>query len=165
MINARVVTVVLLHPEASRAPSIVRVRVNQFGHVPAVLIDPIDRKGLMVHGIWLGADLDDSASGTSYIRIRTGKWSPATGKKFLPKPNHLVSRCKTCGKEATFRRNPFFGQGLSIHEFIVQCSVSAHVQLVRTPSSSAPTAPLSGAIQVPLSRRRRVFFNRQRAAD
>lgn len=138
MKNARVVTVVLLHQEASRAPSILLVRVNQFGHVPAVLIDPIDRKGILVHGIWLGADLDDSASGTSYIRIRTGKWSPATGKSVLPEPNHLISRCRICGSEATFRRNPFFGQGLSVHEFIIQCSVSSHVQLVRTPAFSAP---------------------------
>lgn len=165
LINVRVVTVVLRHEEASRAPSIVLVRVNQFGHVPAVLIDPIDRKGTVVDGIWLGADLDDHANGTLYIRVRTGKWGPRTARRGAPELIHLICRCKTCGKEARFRRNPFFGRGLSVHEFIIECAVYSHVELVRTPALSTLAAPLAVENHARRTRRRRFLFSRAREAD
>lgn len=127
--NSRIVTVSLRHDSSAMPSAIIRVHVNQFGHVPAVLVDPIDRKGRVVHGTWLGADLDDRADGTSYIKVGSRKWRPNAGS-VAPKPSHLISRCKTCGREAMCRRNPFFGQGLSVYEFIVECTACSHVELL-----------------------------------
>ena len=127
--NSRVVTVSLRHDGSAMPSAVIRVRVNQFGHVPAVLIDPIDRKGRVVQGMWLGADLDDRADGTAYIKVRSGKWRPNAGS-VAPKLSHVISRCKTCGREATCRRNPFFGHGLSVHEFIAECTAYSHVELL-----------------------------------
>lgn len=140
MRNSRIVTVSLRHIGSARSPTIIRVRVNQFGHVPAVLVDPIDRKGRVIHGIWLGADLDDRADGTSYIKVSSGKWRPNAGS-VAPKPRHLISRCKTCGREATCRRNPFFGQGLSVHEFIAECTAYSHVELLGLTTANVVEPP------------------------
>ena len=64
------VTLTLHHADVSQPPAVVVVSSNQHGQLPAVLVDPIDRNGRVVSGMWLGDALGDRADGTSYLQLR-----------------------------------------------------------------------------------------------
>ena len=52
----------------------------------------------------------------------------------------MILYCEQCGQAATARVNPFYGTGLSVHEFIVECSACARTDLKSGPSSDIPEA-------------------------
>ncbi|GEM_PF-4242849 len=64
------VSVTLHQVDASKPPAVILVNMNRHGQLPAVLVDPLDRDGRVVQGMWLGDDLGDRTDGTSYIRLR-----------------------------------------------------------------------------------------------
>jgi len=68
--NSLKVAVILHQIDASSPPAIVLVSANQHGQLPAVLVDPLDQNGCIVHGTWLGDNLGDRTGGTTYAKVR-----------------------------------------------------------------------------------------------
>lgn len=57
--------IVTLRRRFARWPGFVLVGVNQRGQLPAVLVDPVDCAGRIIHGVWLGDSVDDGCDGTT----------------------------------------------------------------------------------------------------
>ena len=70
MKSSRHVSLTLHHTDASEPPAVVLVNSNWYGQLPAVLVDPIDRNGRVVSGMWLGDALGERTDGTSYVQLR-----------------------------------------------------------------------------------------------
>ena len=62
--------IVTLRRRFARWPGFVLVSVNRRGQLPAVLIDPVDRTGRVLHGLWLGDSVDDGGDGTTYCKVK-----------------------------------------------------------------------------------------------
>ena len=65
--NKRTVT---LRRRFVKSSVIVLVGVNRCGQLPAVLVDPVDCEGRVMHGVWLGSSVDDGPDGTTYYRVK-----------------------------------------------------------------------------------------------
>ncbi|MGO4690027.1 hypothetical protein [Glaciibacter sp. 2TAF33] len=63
---------VTLHGPESPKPSTTTVLVpqNQHGQLPAVLVNPIDSRGRVVPGVWLGENTDRAADGAVYRWVK-----------------------------------------------------------------------------------------------
>jgi len=66
--------IVTLRRRFARWPGFVLVGVNQRGQLPAVLVDPVDCTGRIIHGVWLGDSVDDGCDGTTYGRVKWVRW-------------------------------------------------------------------------------------------
>ena len=62
--------VVTLRRRFRRQPVIVLLSLNQCGQIPAVLVDPMDCTGQVIHGLWLGDSVDNAPDGTTYCRVK-----------------------------------------------------------------------------------------------
>jgi hypothetical protein len=62
--------IVTLRRRFAKSPVIVLVSVNRCGQLPAVLEDPVDREGRVMHGLWLGDSVDDGPDGKTYCRVK-----------------------------------------------------------------------------------------------
>ena len=62
--------IVMLRRRFARWPGFVLVGVNRRGQLPAVLVDPVDRTGRVIHGVWLGDSVGDGCDGTTYCKVK-----------------------------------------------------------------------------------------------
>lgn len=62
--------IVILRRRFARWPGFVLVGVNRRGQLPAVLEDPVDCTGRVIHGLWLGDSVDDGCDGTTYCKVK-----------------------------------------------------------------------------------------------
>ena len=66
--------IVTLRRRFVKLPGFVLVSVNRRGQLPAVLVDPVDCTGRVMHGLWLGDSDDDGPDGTTYCRVKWVRW-------------------------------------------------------------------------------------------
>ena len=66
--------IVTLRRRFVKLPVFVLVGVNRRGQLPAVLIDPVDCTGRVIHGLWLGGSVDDGCDGTTYCKVKRVRW-------------------------------------------------------------------------------------------
>jgi DNA-directed RNA polymerase subunit RPC12/RpoP len=74
-------------------------------------------------------------------------------------------RCPTCNARTRTVPNPFFGTGLSVHRYVVQCVRCDWTRLVKDSERGISTlrqAPVQKVEEAPVAKRKRGLFGRRR---
>lgn len=66
--------IVTLRRRLGKSSVNVLVSVNRYGQLPAVLEDPVDCTGRVIHGLWLGDGVDGGPDGTTYCKVKRVRW-------------------------------------------------------------------------------------------